>query len=179
MPTITSKTIAEYLDHIQWGYRVLDDTTLLTGFRGAVPFYSYTAPLEILTGPHWVYLRGLLQLDVRPDYRPGVLRFITQWNERCHLARFLLVRGCVLIQSEIPTVQCHEGAFRDALAAVCRYGSLTGAEISVLATNRSANELYEAASTALEAADQSRVATGLFDAGQAEEFELVFNTIPE
>ena len=87
MSTITSKTIAGYLDHIEWRYRVLDDTTLLTGFQGTVPFYSYSAPLEILTGPHWVYLRSLLQLDVRSDYRAGVSGFITQWNECCHLAR--------------------------------------------------------------------------------------------
>ena len=67
----------------------------------------------------------------------------------------------------------------DALTAVCRYGSLTGAEISVLATNRSANELYEAASAALEAADQSRGTTGLLGADQIPEFELLINRMPD
>jgi hypothetical protein len=177
-PKITSRTIADYLDYIKWRYRVVDDTTLLTAFRGAVPFYSYSAPIEVTTGQHWVYLRGLLQQDVRPAYRAGVLRFVTLWNEHCHLVRFLLVQDCVVIQAEVPVIQCHAGTFMDALTAVCRYGTLTGPEISILATNRSANELYEEAAASLEAANSAHPGDSLLG-GQIPDFELLINTLPD
>lgn len=184
MAKISSETIARYYDRLGWSYHVVDEATVVTGFRCPVPFYDYHAPLEVKVGEHWTYLRSLLQRDVAPDRNDAVLRFISQLNQHAHCVRFLLVRDCVIAQAEIPVARCHYGAFMDALVAVCRSTFSTGIEIAVLATNRSASDLY------LEVLDESLTAqrTGrLIGLGtqvmavddQALDFDLAVNRLPD
>ncbi|MFF7309673.1 hypothetical protein [Streptomyces sp. NPDC008137] len=175
MHKLDAHTVAEYFGQIGWNYRIVDTSTVLAGVRCLIPCYDYRAVLEIRTGEPWVYLRVLLQHDVLPARRVTVLRFLSRWNQRCHQARLLLVDDCVVVQSEIATVQCHFGAFRDALSAVCRYSELVGVEVSVLATNPAACELYEAVEEARQN-DYSPTAGRGLTAGELDfDFDLVVN----
>ncbi|CAM5519350.1 hypothetical protein [Streptomyces aurantiogriseus] len=175
MPRLDAHSVAGHFDQLGWHYRIVDNNTVLTGVRCLVPCYDYRAALEVRTTERWVYLRVLLQRDVLPARRVTVLRFLSRWNQRCHQARLLLVDDCVVVQAEIATVQCHFGAFRDALSAVCRYSELVGVEVSVLATNPAAGELYEAVEAARENDYSPTAGRGLTAEEMDFDFDLVVN----
>ncbi|MEU2280692.1 hypothetical protein ABZ614_01760 [Streptomyces sp. NPDC013178] len=175
MPRLDAHSVAGHFDQLGWHYRIVDNNTVLTGVRCLVPCYDYRAALEVRTTERWVYLRVLLQRDVLPARRVTVLRFLSRWNQRCHQARLLLVDDCVVVQAEIAAVQCHFGAFRDALSAVCRYSELVGVEVSVLATNPAASELYEAVEAARENDYSPTAGRGLTAEELDFDFDLVVN----
>src|SRR5258708_32065767 len=175
MHKISSKNIAEYLDEINWSYRLVDDAIIRTAFRCPVPFYDYAAPFEVQVTEHWVYLRALLQRDVHPARCDAVLRLITAWNEGCHLVKFLIVQNCVVLQADIPVVQCHFGSFQDSLQAIYRYSSQAGGEIAVLATNPSVSGLYAELAVDQYARRAGTMGRGRWRGGPGVGFELPFN----
>jgi hypothetical protein len=175
MSRITSDTVAGYFDRLNWSYRVVDELTILTGYRCPVPFYDYGAPLEVKIGEHWMYIRSLLQRDVAPAQAGTVLTLVSQLNCFSHRARFVLIDDCVLVQAELPLVQCHPPVFLEALIAVCEYTRQAGVEIAMLATNPSVSDLYQQVQDALSSNGDGRpVMEDLtFD------FDLTVNALPE
>lgn len=174
MPTIDSKVISEYFDRLDWKYRVVDDNTIIAGLRCLVPFYDYNIALEVKCAEHWVYVRTLLQRDVGVTHRAAAQSLIGRWNERCHLARFLFVQRCVVVQSEIPAVQCHFGSLYQAIDAVYQYSRQAGVEIAALCTNPSVSALYDA----VEAAQgQTDSVTMVLPAELALDFDLTVNSL--
>jgi hypothetical protein len=142
MTQTTSATVAGYLDRLKWSYNVVDESTIVSGYRCPVNFYYYTVRLQIKVSEHWVYLRAILQREIAPAQQDAVLRLISELNQHSHNVRFLLVQGCVVAQAEIPVVQFHAGSFLDALEGLYRNSHLAGVEIAVLATNPSTSNLY-------------------------------------
>jgi hypothetical protein len=174
MSAITSETIAGYLKQIEWAFRTHDEGRVHTGFRCGVPFYYFAIPIEINVQRHWVYLRACLQKQVDPNHVEAVLRVLAALNARCHVARFLLVDGCVLLQAELPAVQCHAGGFIDALTAVCRYASMWGLDVAVLSSNASVAKLF----AAVDRAETARGVTPLTpDPGINMDFDINANRL--
>jgi hypothetical protein len=149
MTSITSKTIGDYLRQIGWSHSIVDDGRVLTGFRGAVPFYDYPVPLEITIRSHWVYIRACLHRQASPEHTVAILRLIAALNATCHVVRFVLTEGTIIVQAEIPVVHCHLGSFSDALTAIYRYTSRTGLELAVLSSNASVAKLFETVNASL------------------------------
>jgi Putative bacterial sensory transduction regulator len=176
---VDSLEIEGFLKKLEWTYRVVGEGTILTGIRCAVPFYYYIIPIQIRIGGNWVYVRALLQQDVSARRKLTVLRLVSRWNERCYRTKFLLVNECVVIQSEVAIVQCHFGTFCEALEAVCRYSTLAGPEIAVLATDPMVGDLFEELATSRDA----RLANGMADGSDNGElvldFDISVNTLPD
>jgi hypothetical protein len=107
-----------------------------------------------------------------------VLRFISKWNERSYRVKFLFVRSCVVVQSEIPAVQCHFGTFFEALEAVCRYTTQAGVEIAILATDPWISEFYEQLETARDESSPGYLGVSLPTSDLALDFDISVNTIP-
>ncbi len=141
----TTDTIASHLDRINWNYRVVGPTTVMTSYRCLVDAYYYAVAIEIRLTQHWVIVRALLQRDVGSAQVDSVLRLISEWNLTVYRARFLMVGGCVVLQSEVPAAQLTIDSFLEALYAVCRYSALAGVEIATLATNPSLRDTFDAA----------------------------------
>lgn len=175
---ITSASIANYLEEISWTYRILDENTVLTGVKCPVPFYDYPAVLEIKITQHWIYVRAMLQRDVNPAQTAAVLRLISKWNQRSYRVKFLLVSGCVVVQSEIPVVQCHFGAFFEALEAVCRYTAQAGVEIAILATDPWVSGIYERLEAVRDESTASNLGVSLTASDLMLDFDISVNTIP-
>jgi hypothetical protein len=176
--SVDSATISDYFDKISWTHRVVDPATVLTGYRCPVPCYEYVVPMEVKITRNWVYVRALLQPDVSTARKLTLLRLISEWNERCYRARFLLVKGCAVVQSEVPAVQCHFGSFSEALEAVCRYSTLAGIEIAILATNPLVSELYEHVEADRDASSESGMA-GSLSSDLILDFDISVNTLPD
>ena len=174
MPEVSSQTVAEYLKRMGWEHRVLDNRRIITGIRCTVPFYDYGALIEIHVGQHWVSVRAFLHTHVAAARRGAMLRFIAALNAHYHEVRFLLVEDCVLVQREIPSVQCHFESFVDALRAVGRDATWSGLEIAMLATNASVSKLFEEVDDAM----VPRTAAAHGDGSQAD-FELAINRVTD
>jgi hypothetical protein len=171
---VDSEAVAAVLDSMKWSYRILDERTVLSGFRCNTPFYDYDAPFDIRCTKNWVYVRALLQKEVELRHANSVLSFLGQLNASCHGLRFLLVNGSVLAQIEIAVVHFSDSSLHEALSAVGRYCNHFGADISALATNRTIAELYEQIAVA-----DRRMWSSAPIAIEAPDFEIVVNTLAE
>src|SRR4051794_35619910 len=138
-----AKKISDYLDQIRWGYRVVDDNTILTGYGCIVPFYDFQVPIEIRTSTYWLSIRALLQRGVDRARLPVLASFLATLNANCRSARYFLVEDCAVLQAEIPLVRVQRETFVESLTTICRYSSITGLEVAMLATNPSVAELYK------------------------------------
>ncbi|MEU7617843.1 hypothetical protein AB0M91_03220 [Micromonospora rifamycinica] len=170
------KAIAALFEQIGWTCEVVDEHTVVTGYRCPVPGYHYPLLIEVKATPHWVYLRALLQREVSFAARGPVLRLISELNVHSRQAKFLLVQGCVVIQAEVPAVQWHPGVFQDMLQTVCRLGTYSGVEISVLATDLTVGVLFEAVQRRAEEADAH---TLLGQPEQELDFDISVNRIQD
>jgi hypothetical protein len=179
MLLINSKKIAGYLDEIGWNYKNVSHNSVLTGYQVPIPFYYYSLMIEVKTTANWVYIRAVLQRDVALARRPSIMHFINSWNESSHLVRFMLTSGCVIIQAELGAAQCHLEAFAEKLAAICRFSALVGAELAVLATNPSANELYAAVAQSWERDPLQVGGGGSVDSDLQLDFDITVNRLPE
>ncbi|MEU1603065.1 hypothetical protein [Micromonospora matsumotoense] len=170
------KAIAALFAQIGWTCEVVDENTVVTGYRCPVPGYHYPLLIEVKSTPHWVYLRALLQREVGLAARGPVLRLVSEWNVHSRQAKFLLVQGCVVIQAEVPAVQWHAGTFQDLLQTVCRLGTYTGVEIALLATDLTVGALFEAVHRR---AEETSAHTLLGQPEQDLDFDISVNRIQE
>ena len=144
---VTSDTIVDYFEKINWSHEVLSPTHVLTTYRCPVSAYYYVINIEVVISEHWVLLRALLHQNISQEHMRPVLQLISAWNQHSYTVRFLLVDRCVVLQAEVPIVQLDEGSFIGSLAAVCRYGRLAGVVIATLATNPSLVTQFDAITT--------------------------------
>jgi hypothetical protein len=176
MTGVTAQTIAGYLERIGWWKQDRKDGALLTVYGCRIPYYSYPVLLEIRAGQYWVSIRAFVQPAVGPAVRGAVLEFLATLNAQCRRVRYFLVDDYVLLQMDVPAVQCHYEAFVDALRTVCRYTTVAGLEVLVLATNRSVADLY------LEVVRSSLPRVGLVQAAEddpAAQFQITANRLTD
>jgi hypothetical protein len=161
MTTIDIKKISGYFDQIEWRYKAVpEENLIITGYKHKIPYYNYSSILEVRIGTHWISFQAYLQRRVAKNQQVALLSYLSNLNSRVYQVRFFMVEDCVIVQTDMPKNQCHGGSFLEALSAICRYGTMFGKEIALIATSRSVAALYTDAQTLLLAPSNALTESG-------------------